>query len=220
LRSAWPSRTRRGTVPRRVRSGRRAMCEKGRRCTRHGRVVRCALTSLPLPSRHGSHAPLSASRGRHLPRHVAGREQGNDLRGRSRSVAVRLATRLRDGQVRLAAARLVPDGQPLPPDNRDCARSPLARHAPAQLSLRAGIQRAVRPRRASLPRPVRCVGHPRRRPSVQRVRVRPRQSDTGRALREPRGVAVARRRGARRGIGRARAPAPTSRAATRRRSDH
>jgi hypothetical protein len=170
-----------------------------------------------VASRHAASASLRPSRIRHLPRDCPRGRRRIDLSRRRRSLAVCIAPASRGEEMALAPARLMPDDHPFSPDRARRAREPLAGDAPAQLPLRAGLQRAVRPARPPVPGPLPCTRHPGRRASDERLRIRARQRRPRRALRDPRRLALARGRVARRPTrkrARARGQAPTSTAGT------
>ncbi len=174
----------------------------------------CVRCEASIRSADGTASALRSSRGRRLPRDGAGSCRRSDLPRRRGSSSLRVTAAARRQALALAPSRLVPDDEPLPPDHRGRAREPFQGNAPAELPLRATLQRALRPPRSPLPRPFPCPGRPRRRAPRARMRVRPGQRRARRHLRLTRGVAVDRRRDRRRLTrtrGRARARGPTSR---------
>jgi len=204
-----------GTVPGRGPGGHVVGTVPGRGRPGRGRAVRCARRDCCVPSARGPDPAVDTARVRRVPRHEPRRRAPRDLPRRPRPAPLGDAPARRDPPLRLAAPRLVPDGEPLPPRRHDRARTSLARHAPPELPLRAGLQRAPRPGRPPLPRALRRLRDRRRRALRERVRVRARKRRADRH----RGLALARRRDLRGGATRARArvPAPTSRWGRRRR---
>jgi hypothetical protein len=161
-----------------------------------------------------------ASAGRRVPRDGARGGASGDLRRRSRPPAVRRVPERRTPPERLAAPCVLPDAEPLPPRRRVRARTVVARDALSELPLRAAVQRAARPRGASVPGAIRRACGRGRRALRERVRVRAEQPCCGGPLHGHRRLAVERRGDARRLTrtrARARERAPTSRAERTRR---
>ena len=127
---------------------------------------------------------------RDLPRDRARCRVDDHLRVRRRPLVPPRAAWARDGRARLADRRVVPHGDPLPPDRRVRARVAFDGHAAHERRLRAGVQPPAAPLGPPLRRPLRLVGHPRRGPSARRYRVRPEQPRARRARGHRRGVAV------------------------------
>jgi len=175
--------------------------------------------SCPYRGRHGAQASLQPPAGGHLPRHEPRRRPRRDLPRRRRPPPLRRPAPPGRAGIRMDAARFLPHAEPLPLRHHHRARAPFARHAPALLPLRPGVQPPLRPRRPPLPGPLpRRVRGERRAPRGC-LRLRARQPRPRVALRLARRLAVARRRGARRPTPEpepAPAPAPTSRRARRR----
>ncbi len=172
----------------------------------------------PLASAHGQDAAIGASLVRRLPRHDAGRRTAEHRARRLRPRLLDAARADDHPPLPVGLLRLHPARQPLPPDRRDVPRATLERDAAPQRALRAGVQRAPRPGRAPLRRPLPRLGHPRRRAPRGRDGLRPRQRRTGGTLRLRRALGLERRERPTSRHGPARAPAPRSRAARRPRS--
>ena len=167
---------------------------------------------------HGPPSAFHAPCLRHLPRHDPRRRPPGHHSRRPRPGLLGEPRAHHDPPLLVGLHRVDPPRQPLPPAPRDLARASLERHATPERALRAGLQPAPRPRRASLRRSLPGTRHPRRRPSRGRHRLRARQRRARRALRLRRRLAVERRPRPRRRRAQTRGPAPTSRAARPRRS--
>ena len=170
-------------------------------------------------------AALRPSARRLLPRDEPRRRAAGDLRRRRRPPPVQRAPSSRGTPLRLEPARVLPHAEPLPPRGRGRARAPLARHAPARLPLRPGVQPPPRSRRPPVSGPLPRHRRRERRAPRGGLRLRARQSAARLSLHVARGVAMAWRRVAWRRSARRPTPgpvpaparAPTSRRGRRRR---
>jgi hypothetical protein len=114
-------------------------CDKGRAARFGPRGRRYRRGDAPPP-------PLSRRR-RLLPRHVAREQRLADRAGRWRPGALRPHPPARRASLRVADARPLSDGEPLPPGRRDSDSQPLGRHARPQRRVCPRLQRAPRPPR-------------------------------------------------------------------------
>jgi hypothetical protein len=161
--------------------------EEGRKCDA-GAVWRCATSSVAADGAD----PATHPAGRHVPRHRELGARGPGLSGRRRSALLRCPDEALTQAVRAAHPRVLPDGNPLPPNRGEHDERPLERIPLAQRCLRAGAQRTARAARSPLRGALRLLGHPRRAPSRRGDRLRSRQPNPRRTREAAGGVAVER----------------------------
>jgi hypothetical protein len=144
-----------------------------------------------LRSSDGADRKVAAS-GRRLPRLQPRRWRMPDFPRRRRPAAVPGHPGEDGRTLRLGYARVLPDGQPLPPRRGLHPRTALDGDAAPERTLRAGLQPSPWASGPSLRPPVRSTRARRRRPPRRRRRLRPRQSRPGRPLRRRRRLALER----------------------------
>ena len=140
---------------------------------------------------HGPPASERSSR-RDLPRHHPRGCRRARLPQRRRPPDLPGPPRRRDRPLPLAAARVLSDGDALPPGRRDHVRAALPRDEAPERRLCPGLQRPTSPRRPPVGRPVHSPRDRRRRLPPSRLRLRDPEPRQGRPLRRPARLAVER----------------------------
>ena len=136
-----------------------------------------------LPSTHGTRAALEPSALWLLPRLCPRRRSGRaPLSRRRRPPELPAIARTHGAPSRLDLSRVLPDGDALPPRDRNPARQPLVRRPSPERALRHGLQRETRSIRSRFLRALLDAGDRERGVPARSLRVCSAEPDTGGAL--------------------------------------